>query len=226
MERFPFAINEWYHCYSRGIDKCPTFLDKNDYERFLALLYVCNSDTTIHRSDLLKHSLSEILQTKRGEPLVVIGAFCSMPNHFHLLIKEIRERGTSTFMQKLGTAYTMYFNIKYERSGGLFTKPFRSRHVNDNRYLQKVIGYIHCNPADIFEPEWKNGTVTNLETLQKNLENYQYSSLSAFLDANQPTRKILSEEIFTIETQPLFQNILQDAFLYHQDQQANVKASP
>ena len=150
-----FAPGEWYHCYSRGIDKRIVFENQSDHQRFVALLYLANSSITLHRSILGHLNHHELFSIPRGESLVSIGAYALMPNHFHLLLHEKNEGGISTFMQKLGTAYTMYFNIKHERIGGLFTKPFRARHVSDDRYFQYVVDYIHLNPLELFEHKQK-----------------------------------------------------------------------
>lgn len=69
-----------------------------------------------------------------------------MPNHFHLLLYECTPGGISKLLQRLGTAFTMYFNEKYERSGALFQGGFKSRLIEDEVYLMQVIDYIHLNP--------------------------------------------------------------------------------
>jgi putative transposase len=214
-----FAPGEWYHCYSRGIDKRSTFEEKRDYDRFLELLYLCNSSESVHRSNL---NTDDVFETERVAPLTSIGAFCLMPNHFHLLLKQIDEGGISEFMQKLGTAYTMYFNIKYQRSGGLFVKPFRSRHIPDDHYFQRVIQYIHCNPAELYEPGWKDGKVKDNKSLQRKLLSYRYSSFEAFADKN-TARGILDPVIFKIETQLPPKRMLEEAQMYYAE---NSKATP
>ncbi|MDO8552556.1 MAG: transposase [bacterium] len=201
MERAPFGIDEWYHCFTRGIDKRRTFVTRIDYERFLGLLYVCNSSAVIHRSDLFRRTLSEIYEIERKDTLVGIGAFCLMPNHFHLLLREIREGGISAFMQKIGTAYTMYFNKKYDRIGNVFIGPYRSKHIHDDDYLQSVIQYIHCNPAEIFESGWKRGAIQDISSLETKLTKYPYSTFGAFQKQNHIFRRVLDNSIFEIETQ-------------------------
>lgn len=193
-----FAIGEWYHCYNRGVDKRITYEDTRDYHRFLEQLYLANSETPLRRDDIGTQNFEKILQVPRSEALVSIGAFCLMPNHFHLILKEITENGITIFMQKLGTAYTMYFNGRYERTGNLFVKPFRSRHVYDDDYLQHLINYVHCNPAELYEPKWKTGYTKNLQTLTKKLIEYPYSSLGAYEDVRLPTCAILDENVFDV----------------------------
>ena len=215
MERVPFAIDEWYHCYTRGIDKRKTFITRIDYERFLGLLYICNSSQIIHRSDLFHRSLDDIFAIDRKDQLIGVGAFCLMPNHYHLLLKEIRDGGISQFMRKLGTAYSMYFNIKYERAGNVFVKPFRSRRIRDDEYLQCAIQYIHCNPAEIFEPGWKHGRVQNLVHLEKKLIQYPYSSFRAFQEYSHPLRALLDNSIFELESQLSPKEMIRDARDYY-----------
>ena len=217
MERAPFAPDEWYHCYSRGVDKRRTFCSTSDYRRFIQNLYFANSDKSIHRSDFQKATHEHILQIPRGKPLVAIGAYCLMPNHFHLLLKEATEGGISQFMRAVGTAYAMYFNIKNERIGNLFVKPFRSRHIGDDRYLRKVAQYIHLNPIEIFEPGWKEGRVERMSSVKKRLKNYPYSSLPEYVHAKRPERVLLDEEAFDLiaDGLPDLSEIIADAADYY-----------
>jgi len=211
----PFQIDEWFHCYNRGIDKRIVFEGEDDSERFLQILYLANSTKILHRSNLSQKTTEEIIAVARGTPLVSIGAYCLMPNHFHLLLKEIKDGGIVRFMQKLGTAYTMYFNTKSERTGNLFTKPFRSRHVGEDRYFQHVVNYIHCNPAVRFEPGWKRGAVRNMERLQKRLTKYRYSSFSDFAGEQRVISAILSPDVFDVYRHTALHKILDDARAYY-----------
>lgn len=201
MNRVPFAPDEWYHCYSRGVDKRITFENKWEYERFVQLLYVCNSTDPIRLSDLGMGSSREVFKLRRGSPLVCVGAYCLMPNHFHLLLKDCSENGggISLFMQKLGTAYTMYFNMSRERTGNLFVKPFRSRHVHDDRYFKRVAQYIHFNPIELFESEWKSGVVTESDSLMSKIIQYPFSSLRDFEEeTSRPEASLLDTDSVTL----------------------------
>lgn len=215
VTRIPFALNEWYHCFNRGIDKRIVFEERSDYERFLQLLYLCNSDHRMHRSDLLSHTTEEIVAIPRGNPLVGIGAFCLMTNHIHLLLQEKTEGGISLFMQKLGTAYTMYFNKKNQRTGNLFMRPFRSRHVGQDEYFQQLVHYIHCNPAELYERSWKKGLVKNLAALEKGLLSYRYSSLGAYEQKNHVLHSILDAGVFQIAHRESVAKMVHDAHAYY-----------
>ena len=78
-----------------------------------------------------------------------------MPNHFHILVKEIGEGGTTKFMSKLLTAYSSYFNKKYDRNGALFGSKFKSSHLDTDEYLKYIYSYIHLNPIALLDPRWK-----------------------------------------------------------------------
>src|SRR3989338_4388187 len=208
-----FSIDEWYHCFNRGVEKRDVFESEYDASRFLMSLYLANGTKPISLHDVDKPELAKAFATDRGKPIVAIGAYCLMPNHFHLLIKEIMEGGIATFMQKVGTAYTMYFNAKNERVGNLFMKPLRARHVGDDRYFQHVLQYIHCSPAELCEPEWKSGKVRNMRLLQEKLIEYPYSSLRSY--ETKENNPILSSDGFEIADQLPISRILKEAREYY-----------
>lgn len=213
--REPFSVGEWYHCYNRGVDKRNVFETTEDYDRFLKCLYLGNSVEPFRISDISHLTLAETLAQPRAEPLAEVGAFCLMPNHFHLLLKEKTEGGITSFMRKLGTGYTMYFNTKCERVGNLFVKPFRSRHVGDDRYFQHCIHYIHCNPAELFEPGWKRGIVTSASTVVEQLRAYPYSSLGIFDNSVRKLAPILCDSIFDMVEPMIVERMVSDAMNYY-----------
>ena len=127
------------------------------------------------------------------------------------------EGGISRFMQKLGTAYTMYFNIKHERTGNLFVKPFRSRHIGEDRYFQRVVNYIHCNAAELFEPGWKRGVVKNMHRLEQRLRTYRYSSFPDYAGERRALRLILSDDGFETFRNTAPRKMLEDSRAYYAD---------
>jgi putative transposase len=176
-------VDEWYHCYNRGVDKRVVFLDEIDYERFLSMLYLANDTSALNMRDIYKYKGStfvERLNLTRQERLVDIGAYCLMPNHFHLLIKETREGGISLFMQKLATGYTMYFNACNDRTGALFGGRFKTKHVVDDRYFKRLINYIHANPIELVERGWKAGIILDPHACSEQIATYRYSSFTDY----------------------------------------------
>ncbi len=173
MERkISFAENEFYHLYNRGVDKRKIYLSASDYRRFLALLYLANSTAPAHLANLLRgKQLKDLSTITREHPLVAIGAFCLMPNHFHILLTPLVEHGISKFMLKLETGYSMYFNKKYERSGALFQGKFKAEHASSDNYLKYLYAYIHLNPA---RAKW-------ISVGQERLSRYRWSSYPFYL---------------------------------------------
>ena len=203
LRKDPFITGEYYHIYNRGIDKRVIFKTKNDFERFIMLLYISNSlnEKSFRLDDLINKnhkSFEEILSIKKEGQLVSIGAWCLMPNHFHILLRQEADGGITKFMKKLGTAYSMFFNIKYQRHGALFGGLFKSKLVgNDDNYMRKLFAYINLNPLDIKFSGWEN----NLHKFNKNemkefVKNYRYSTYSDFLSANRKEYNILNLKNF------------------------------
>jgi putative transposase len=184
-----FAQGEFYHVYNRGTDKRRVFCDNYDYQRFLGLLYLCNQDKRI---ELTRSGIAGVFDMVRiGEPLVSIAAYCLMPNHFHLLIKEINVGGVSLFMQKLTTAHTMHFNKRRARPGALFESSFKARHVDNDIYLKYLIAYMHLNPIKLIDPQWKERGIRDLSEAQMYLESYTYSSYLDYSGIKRPEQAII-----------------------------------
>lgn len=214
--RDPFILGEWYHCYNRGIEKRTVFEDSQDYKRFLELLYLANDTFPLRRNDIGQRTFEEVLNIPRGKRLVTISAFCLMPGYFDLVLQEVEEGGITTFMRKLGTAYTLYFNARHGRAGNLFLKPFQSRKVTD-RSLGHLVSYVHCNPAILYEPEWKTNHVVDPQFLEEQLTAYPYSSLGAHTGAATPTRAIVDALILSSARTVSLQKMLQGARQYRAD---------
>ncbi len=188
------SIGEFYHLYNRGVDKREIFLEKSDYERFISLLYFSNSEKKLKLSNYSNHKQRSIFDIDIGESLVSIGAYCLMPNHFHLLIYEKKENGISLFMQRLLTAYTMYFNKKYNRTGSLFQGTYKSQHADTDRYFKYLFSYIHLNPVKLIDPFWKENGLADINKAYAFLDNYLYSSFLDYKGLERKLGKILSKE--------------------------------
>ncbi len=188
-------IDGFYHIYNRGTEKRKVFLNKKDYHRFLALLYLANTSKPIHiTQDFKNFDLKLILATPQDDQLTSIVAYCLMSNHFHLLLKEKTENGISKFIQKLSTAYTMYFNKKYERTGALFQGRFKAQLAQDDQYLKYLISYIHLNPIKIIEPKWRELGIQNLSRAERFLFEYECSSYRDFAGETRGLGSIIDKE--------------------------------
>ncbi|MFA6273433.1 MAG: transposase [Candidatus Paceibacterota bacterium] len=195
---FNISIGEFYHIYNRGVDKRNVFEKPNDYNRFLFLLYLCNNLEPVDLQKLFrqKKTFSEIFSLEIDKKLTTIGAYCLMPNHYHLLLKETRKNGISKFMQKLSTAYSMYFNIKHQRTGTLFQGRYKARHLDNDNHLKYLFAYIHLNPIKMIQRNWKEDGVENLNGAKKFLKGYKYSSYHEYIDVSYPQGSIINKVEF------------------------------
>lgn len=190
MRKTPLVNDNYYHIYNRGVDKRQIFMADEDRQRFLHDLWEFNdkNDVSPFIRRLPKSSMpvgyptpNSKVTPKIREQLVEIVCFCLMPNHFHLLVKQIKDDGISLYMKKLGTGYSCYFNNKYERSGALFQGRFKSKHIDNDAYLTHLTKYIHLNPVDLIEPEWKEKGLANPLAAKDFLKNYSWSSFKDYV---------------------------------------------
>lgn len=180
MRKITFAEKEFYHLYNRGVEKRRIFTSKADYDRFLALLFLCNGRIAVDLK-LQGRTLHEVQNVEKGESIVDISCYCLMPNHYHLLVREKTKNGISNFMQKLQTGYTMYFNKRYERSGALLQGTFKAEHADEDRYLSYLSAYIHLNPVKLIDPKWKESGIADKKAAESFLKQYRYSSYPDYI---------------------------------------------
>jgi putative transposase len=190
-----FAEGESYHIYNRGTDKRTIFLDKADYKRFIELLYLSNSSQSFVVRNIYR-SHNNIFEYEKGDPVVAIGAYCLMPNHFHILVNQLVDGGVTKFVNKLCTGYSMYFNKKYKRSGALFQGKFKAEHADIDEYLKYLYAYIHLNPVKLIDSKWKEEGIKDAVKAFDFAASFQYSSLSDYLGQKRDENKILDSKPF------------------------------
>lgn len=147
----PLVNEEYYHIFNRGVAKLPTFLDKRDYNQAIASIsYYRFIEPPMKFSRFKEMSIDAKNETlkrlEKEDKLVEIICFALMPNHFHLLLKQISDKGISIFLSKFTNSYTKFFNIKHERVGPLFQGTFKSVHIGSENQLIHLSRYIHLNP--------------------------------------------------------------------------------
>jgi len=145
IRKLTFTNDQYYHVFNRGVDKRTIFTDQDELNFFLHRLSDLNSVDT---SPSLKNNRRR-QKVASGLPvsddLVKIVAYCLLPNHYHLLLKQNIDDGISRFMQRLGTSYVKFFNKKQQRSGSLFQGKFKATLLNGNYALPTVASYINLN---------------------------------------------------------------------------------
>lgn len=190
MEKFitrsGIATGEIFHIINRGVDKRHIFLDEKDYFRFIHNLFEFNDKNAVtnsghflqqNQSIDLRNRYDNIQNRRKPRELIVeILAFCLMPNHFHLLLKQKEDGGITKFMRKLGIGYANYFNQRYSRSGTLFQGRYKSILISQESHFTHLPYYIHLNPLDLIAAEWRIGKIKNYQKALDFLNSYRWSS--------------------------------------------------
>ena len=178
MKRVTFAEGQVYHVYNRGADRREVFLNDHDRYRFISDLYCMNtSEHVLHSGYHFNRSLpwdGQNVKVRPSSKLVDILAFVLMPNHYHLLLTQRCENGISLFMQKLGTAYTMYFNKLHHHSGVIFQGRFKAAMPEREAHFDYLPFYIHANPLKL------NGYPGSIQRQMAILGSYKWSSYSDY----------------------------------------------
>ncbi len=137
--------------YNCGTARQAIFAESNDYDRFVGtmryyrdshrLSYAQYLNYSRRNSDMLKNSSSNLVAR------VSLVAYCLMPNHFHIVLRQITINGITRFLSDLQNSYTRYYNVKYSRLGSLFQGTFKAKTVNSSASLINLSRYIHLNPV-------------------------------------------------------------------------------
>jgi len=190
LKRQKFVTGEYYHIFNRGVEKRDIFLETADFFRFIFCLYELNDKNMVVMRDRIEErklrrrdkemSIGSTYGfcNKKRELLVEVVVFCLMPNHYHLVLRQLVDGGISLFMKKLSNSYTGYFNEKYSRKGigSLFQGRFKAVHVESDRQLTALVAYIFTNPIDLIEKNWKEAGAKDPQKAAQFLKTYRWSS--------------------------------------------------
>jgi len=207
-----FINGEIYHIVLKRIGKGKLFRNIDDYYRGVFCIYEFNTTKpiTIRQRRIararfkryIKETYSgqssaelpietevvkkeEVILMKDSRDLLVeVLAFCLMPDHIHLLLRQLKEGGISKFMLKLGSGYAVYYQRKYKlkAKGHFFQDRFTAVHIKTEDQLRVVFVYIHTNPVSLIEPYWKEKGIKNPERLIEFLEEkYRWSSFFDYI---------------------------------------------
>lgn len=182
------ATGEIYHIFNRGIASQPTFFDNRNFQRFLnAMIYYQNHQPPMKLSLFLTSSYEKrekFIQESllKNDFWVENICYCLIANHFHFLLKQLKESGISHFMSNLTNSYTRYLNTKQKRNGPFFQGRFKAVRIETNEQLLHISRYIHLNPLTSYVVREKT-----------DLENYIYSSFPEYL--GKIKREICQKEV-------------------------------
>lgn len=147
---------EYYHIFNRGVEKRNIYSQNKDYQRFRKTFFYYQFLGP--KPSFSKFSKTQLNQFKplNENKLVEILCYCLMPNHFHFLVRQLKNNGISIFVSLISNSYTKYFNVKYERIGPLLQGVFKAVHIETDEQLIHLSRYIHLNPI-------VSGLVKNLD---------------------------------------------------------------
>ncbi len=120
-----YEDNEYYHLFNRGANKPRIFFEIENYV----------------------HCLRLIEKYARVANVRVI-AYCLMPNHFHLLLRQNVEGSISKFVQNTFNSYTQAVNAQQKHSGTLFQGKARGKHITSDSHALQLVRYLHLNPVE------------------------------------------------------------------------------
>lgn len=192
----PFTIGDYIHVYNRGNRKAEIVRSENDKWRFMQALRFFNDQRSSQnilrnvissqKQGLLESDINKLPESvfemgwppnwPEKDPLVKILCYCLIPNHFHLLLKEIREGGVSKFMQKLGVGYTNYFNVRYQEVGRVFQGAYKGRTIKNQLHLEYLSVYIQVINVLELLPGGLQKAFENIDEALRFTEHYPFSS--------------------------------------------------
>lgn len=199
----PFGVGSYVHVMKRGTRGLPITRDTADRWRFVRLLYYANDE---YKDDSWERETFKLGMFERPDfwpersPLVKILGWVLMPNHFHLLLKEISEGGISKFMQKLCGSMSTHFNIKYDENGSLFQGAYKGRTIDTDVYLQQVVPYIMVKNVFELYPEGLTRATQEFDSAWRwAVDEYKFSSIADYATKRSSPiiEKDLLKEIFS-----------------------------
>ena len=161
--------------------------DIADKRRFVKSLYLLND---VYRDDNWHRDTTDLPLFERPahwperKPLVSILAYTLMPNHFHLVLKEIEEGGIAKFMQRLGGSMTLCYNLKYKEQGSIFQGSYKSRTVGKDSYLRYLAAYVLVKNVFELYPGGLPGALQNFDKAWEWAAMYEFSSFKDSLNGN------------------------------------------
>lgn len=173
--KVPLVTGEIYHVFNRGIDKRPTFTQDAEYIRAIeAIIFYRLIGQPCPLSKFLcldAQKQAELRLALNGKISISLIAYCLMPNHFHLLIRQEVDGGISKYLSNFQNSYTKYFNAVHERNGPLFLNQFKAVRIESEEQLLHVSRYIHLNPYSSHM----------IDSIRK-LPDYPWSSFKDYVD--------------------------------------------
>ncbi|MFL9835064.1 transposase [Chryseobacterium terrae] len=180
-----FEFDSVYHIFSHVNGKELIFREETNYQFFL--------------KQLDKYIL----------PIADIYSYCLLPNHFHLLLRFKNIEGVNIdeehkyLMKRFGdflNSYAKAFNKMYDRKGALFLNAIKRKKIADEKYLLKVLHYIHNNPVN--------------HGFANKINEWKHSSYYSYLNPEKESKLERSEILQYFDSLEVFKNYHESNFEY------------
>jgi len=139
---------EIYHVFNRGIGGFNIFNDVKEYTRMKEEFSFYKAGKVLSKFSMKDEDSQPQLRIgpSSGE-IVKILAYCLMPTHLHLILRQQENNGISIFVNLILKSYSRYFSEKYKRKGPLWEGRFKNILVKTDEQLLHLTRYIHLNPV-------------------------------------------------------------------------------
>lgn len=219
------GIDSIVHVIKRGGRGMEIVRDDDDRERFVRSLFYLNNehvdpDWIIATSSLNPPQIPNHWPERK--PLVEILAWTLMPNHFHLLLKEIMDGGIAYFMQRICGSMSKQYNNKYDEFGSIFQGGYRGKTIDTGEYLRYVLPYIVVK--NVFEL-YPGGLASAMQSFEKAWQwalTYPYSSLPSHVYGNNSPILTMNTVKEMFESGTTFKNQAYDMLTAHIEQREHL----
>lgn len=157
MRKDILVSDKVYHVFNKSIAGFNILNNNSEFLRMTQLIHYYQREKPVTKfSNFIKSSQLRMdacdihIFFPEKEKLVEIIAYCFMPTHIHLALKQLKGNGISIFMANILNSYTRYFNIKHKRKGPLWEGKFKNVLVNTDEQLLHLTRYIHLNPVTAY----------------------------------------------------------------------------
>ncbi len=219
------TTDSFVHVYNRGVKKLDIFREQSDLARLMHSLFYFNTTNALPsawRRDIERAGgMGSFVWPEHWEPrspLVAVLAFTIMPNHIHIVLKEIVDGGIGKFMHRVGMSYAKFINEKYSESGSLFEGTYKSRRIDDDADLRNLMIYTMIkNPLELYTGGLAQAC-REFDQAYDHAVAYPFTSLAEYLGASKPA--ILDHELLrNIGDDPTnFKEVSREAMTYRLEQ--------
>jgi len=113
-----------YHALNRAVARLPLFQKDADYEAF-----------------------ERVIEEAHQKFPIEIFAYCTMPNHWHFVLRPTKDGQLTAFLRAVAHTHTMRWHAHYRTSGTghLYQGRFKAFPIEDDEHFYTVVRYVERN---------------------------------------------------------------------------------